>query len=169
MYVSTAMFITTAVVEYAPLMLFSNFLVPTCIVQIANINRAEIVSSVLVMPLKVLVNITKIMNKNPAFVGRKKVQFVRFVIHLLSVVTMFFFSALFGIKYPGNHNMVKPNGILHMIFHSGIFNVHARRKHAHKLIIITPNTYSEISTKHTAIKNPITRPDCFCVMPINHI
>ena len=65
--------------------------------------------------------------------------------------------------------MSKPNGIEQIIFHNGIFIVRARKKHAHNPIIITPNTYSEISVKHTTSMKPPIMPVELCVVDNSHI
>ena len=145
-----ARLIITAVVAYAPPMFFSNFLAPICIIHMPNISSIDIVNSVFVVPLNMPVQMINDANKNTVFDWRSKVQFVNFAIHLVCVVTIGFFSALFGRKYPGNHNISKLNGIEQMIFHKGIFIVRARRKQAHNPIITMPSTYNETSTKHTA-------------------
>ena len=138
----------TAVVAYAPPIFFSNFFSLICISHIANINSIDMLSSVADRPLKSPVLTINAANKKPAFVGLAKVQLVSFEIHFTLVVIIGFLSALFGMKYPGNHNMSKANGIEQMIFHNGMFIVRARKKHAHRPMIVTPNTYNANKVKH---------------------
>lgn len=138
-YAIIAMLIIIAVVEYMPPMVFSNFLLPTCIIHIANSNRVDKLNNVVARPLNKPVPIINTVNKKPAFVKLANVHFVRFVIQRVFTAILGFLSGLFGIKYPGIHSISKPNGIEQIIFHSGIFIVRARRKHAHNPIIVTPN------------------------------
>ena len=139
MYAIIAMLMITAVVAYVLPIFFSNFLSPICIIHIANSNNTDKLSNVVARPLNMPVPIINAVNKNPAFDERIIVQLVRFEIHFAFVVTMGFLFGLVGIKYPGTHNISKPNGMEQIIFQSGIFIVRARKKHAQIPIIVTPS------------------------------
>ncbi len=150
-------------------MSFLNLFSPVCISHIANINAIDTVNSVVVVPLNNPVQITKTVNKNPALVGLLNVQLVSLEIQFIFVVTIGFLSESFEIKYPGNHIILKPNGIEHMIFHNGMFMVRARKKHAHKPIIVMPSIYSDINVMHIAKRNPKTIPAGLCIVLNSHI
>ena len=80
----------------------------------------------------------KIANIKPAFVKFFVDHFVSPEIHLHVTDIDGFFSGFDGMKYPGIHVMAKPNGILQMIFHVGIFIARARKNLAHRDTINTP-------------------------------
>ena len=158
MYASMAMFIITAVVAYAAPMFFSNALGPVRIIHMLNISSIDMVNSTLIILLIAPDAITKIMYKSIAFVGRANVQLVNLEIHFVLVITDGFLSCLFGMKYPGNHNMSKPNGIEQMIFHNGMPIVRARKKQAHSPIIVIPNMYKETNTNNEVNAKPMNKP-----------
>ena len=78
-------------------------------------------------------------------------------------------SLFSGKKYPGIHSIVKPNGILQIIFHVGIFMLFMRSILKAALIVMVANKNKDTITESTRIIVVVVMFVPVCKFNRNHV